>query len=460
MGDNSGYMSVFDLASGKIVVPDGQLSKVSPLLPKSYVDVVEAKSAGLPGKLIRTDKNNFAPRIGVAWRPFGNKTVFRAGYGIFYNVVPDGVPLGGTPYVINEPSFTNTSPNPTVVLPVVFPTSVNGPSTISIPRAVRADLRTPFSMQYNATIEHERWNTGFRLSYIGTNTRQDTWTYNINQPVSDTRLFADKINERRFPKYPGINYLSNGAGHQYHSLTTEAKRHFARGLTYQASWVWARDIGDGSPENAYDRQRERGVAGTVPTHRITGNVIYELPFGKGRAYLSGAGRALNLLAGGWEVSTVYAYNSGEFLTATWTGPDPTGTAYTTSKTPAQVSIRPDQLRDPNLPGDQRSITRWFDIAAFGAPRAGQWGTSSNGAIKGPSATVWHAGIAKYFTPVERVKIRWELTATNILNHPNWSNPGTTITSLAQAGVITGVGGVSDGDQTDPRAFRMGLRVEW
>ena len=76
-------------ARGKIVVPDGALAKVSPLIPRGYVDVVEASTLGLPGgTLIRTDRNNFAPRIGVACRPLGTNTVFRAGYGIFYDVVP------------------------------------------------------------------------------------------------------------------------------------------------------------------------------------------------------------------------------------------------------------------------------------------------------------------------------------------------------------------------------------
>jgi hypothetical protein len=68
-------------------------------------------------------------------------------------------------------------------------------------------------MQYNVTIEHQRWNTGFRISYIGTAPRQGVWGYNINQPVGDARAFVDK--PRLFPNYPAITYLTNGAGHQY-----------------------------------------------------------------------------------------------------------------------------------------------------------------------------------------------------------------------------------------------------
>ena len=107
--------------------------------------------------------------------------------------------------------------------------------------------------------------------------------------------------------------------------------------------MWARDIGDleqrQAPENAYDRQRERGVWQDIPTHRITSHVIYQLQFGKGKP-LSSGNRFINALIGGWEISAVYIHHSGEFLTPFWTGPDPTGTVHTTSRTPANVTIPP------------------------------------------------------------------------------------------------------------------------
>ncbi len=273
---------------------------------------------------------------------------------------------------------------------------------------------------------------------------------------------------RPFPRYPGISYFTNGAGHQYHGFTVEAERKMSNGLYYQASWVWARDIGDlnrgESAENPFDRRRERAVALDIPTHRVTANWIYQLPFGKGKKFLGGAGRAVHLAVGGWELSGIYSYYSGQFLTPLWTGPDPTGTAFTTSRTPANVTIRPDLLRDPNLPKEQRTVSRWFDASAFAPPPLGRFGSSAKGVIKGPWVNVWHMGLIKNFDFGERApRLRWELTATNVFNHPNWSNPATNISSTAQVGVISGVGGVngaSTGDQPGPRAFRMGVRLEW
>ncbi|MCL5743176.1 MAG: carboxypeptidase regulatory-like domain-containing protein, partial [Acidobacteria bacterium] len=176
----NGRQAAFDVSSGKIVVPNGALGRVSPLLPKGYVEVAEASSLGFDAKRVLTNEyNNLAPRLGIAWRPFGPRTVIRTGFGIFYDIVPRAVSAGGAPFIINEPSYTNTQPIPNVILPAVFPTSVAGPRTISLPGAYRRDLRTPYSMQYNFTVEHERWHTGFRASYVGTNTRQGEWGYNI-----------------------------------------------------------------------------------------------------------------------------------------------------------------------------------------------------------------------------------------------------------------------------------------
>ncbi|MBP8302611.1 MAG: alpha-L-fucosidase, partial [Phycisphaerae bacterium] len=181
-----------------IVIPDGSMDLVSPLMPRGYVDVVEASQAGWSSKLISADRNNWQPRVGVAYRPWGNNTVFRAGFGLAYNITPRGVTNTGIPFVINEPDYTNPTQNP-LVWPWVFPAAGgSGPSVVSLPSALRRDLRMPRVIQYSATIEHQRWDTGFSLSYVGTGTRQGIYTYNINQPLADSRLFVEK--DRRFPR--------------------------------------------------------------------------------------------------------------------------------------------------------------------------------------------------------------------------------------------------------------------
>jgi hypothetical protein len=464
-----GFNSLFDIATGQIVVPDGMLGKLSPLLPKSYVTAVEASKIGLPQSLLFTDRNNFAPRIGVAWRPFGNRTVLRAGYGIYYDIVPETASAAGSPFVIDQPAFTNTTV-PTVILPVVYPASASGPTSITLPSAVNTHIRTPYSMQYNATIEHQAGSTAFRLSYVGTNTREGTWSLNVNQPIPGPGLFINK--PRLFPTYPNINYLTNGAGHQYNAMTAEVKRRGGRGLTYQLSYTLSRDIGDlergQSPENAYDRQRERGPWVDIPTHNLTGNVVWELPVGRGKRFLANASRPADLLLGHWAMATIYTFHSGRFLTPLWAGADPAGYAFTSNATPAQVTIRPNILANGNLPASQQSTTRWFDVSAFGPPSPGSFGTSGPGVIIGPHQNVFDFGLFKVIPAYkERVLVRLEITATNILNHPNYNDPAMNISQAASAGVISGVGGASNVsgagsplDPLGPRTFRTGLRIEF
>ena len=139
-------------------MPDGSLNLVSPLLPSGYVGVIEASKAGYDStKLLATDRNNLAPRLGLAFRPWGSKTVLRSGFGIFYDVVSRSVTAGGAPFVINEPAFTNPAGTPALIFPQVFPQSAGGVTTVGIPAAYRKDLRVPYSMQYNFTIEHEHF---------------------------------------------------------------------------------------------------------------------------------------------------------------------------------------------------------------------------------------------------------------------------------------------------------------
>jgi hypothetical protein len=125
-------------------------------------------------------------------------------------------------------------------------------------------------------------------------------------------------------------------------------------------------------------------------------------------------------------------------------------------------MRPDILHNPNLSSGQQTIDRWFDTNAFAAPQLGHFGTSGKGVIKGPGVNVMSFGLAKEFMFHERARLRWEMTASNFLNHPNWANPSTDMTD-SSFGVITSDGGVTSGsvgDRSGARAFRMGLRLQF
>jgi Carboxypeptidase regulatory-like domain/TonB dependent receptor-like, beta-barrel len=465
--EQNGQMASFDVATGQIVVPDNGISNVSPLMPASYVKVVPASSLGLPSDtILRPDRNNLAPRIGVAYKPFhSGDTVLRGGYGIYYDMTPLDPLAASVPFVINEVAFTNT-PTPTVVWPQAFPAAGGaGPSSIALPRAINPDLKMPYSHQWNVTVEHQRWNTGFRASYVGTAGRSMWYQRDINSPVPDGRLYIEK--SRPFPQYPAINYVENGARHDYRAFTLEGERRMKNGLFVQLSYTAARDIGNTNEwsntiENPFDLDRELGHDQATPTHRFTSAVMYDLPFGRNRRWMSDVPTAVDLALGGWQVSMVGYLQSGLFLTPTITIPDPTGTRFTASASRPNVSFRPDQLRDAAV--SDPSINQWFDPTAFAAPGLGLFGTAARGSILGPGLNVWHAGLHKTFhvsahqgAPIFRL----ELTSTNVFNHPQWANPSTNVTSTnVTAGKITNTGGPTPWQQAGARTLRLGVRAEW
>jgi hypothetical protein len=466
--ERNGQMAIFDPRAGQIVVPDGGEARVSPLMPVDYVKVVTASSVGLPSKtLLRTDRNNVAPRLGVTYKPFNNaNTVIRGGYGIYYDVIPLDPLAGSVPFVINELPFTNTRPVPTVVLPRVFPAAGGvGPDEVGLPLAINPRLQMPYSHQWNVTVEHQRWNTGFRASYVVTSGRQMWYERDINAPVPDERLYIDK--PRPFPQYPEIMYVDNGARHDYRGFTLEAERRMLHGLFVQAAYTTARDRGNtvdwATPiENPFDLGREMGRDVSTPRHRLTSAVMYELPFGRNRRWLHDAPRAVDLALGGWQISAVGYQQTGAFLTPTIAIPDPTGTVFTDSADRPFVEIRPDQLRDAAV--SNPTFHQWFDPSAFTAPAIGRFGTAARGSIEGPGLNVWHFGIHKTFrvsdapnTPLFRV----DLMTTNVFNQPQWGNPNTDVTpdNVASA-TIRSTGGPTAWQQAGPRGMRLGLRVEW
>lgn len=458
--DEGGYLSAFDIKSGSIIVPDAAIGKVTPIFPSKFATVIAAGAAGYnPKSLINTDKNNFGPHLSIAYRPFGNNTVIRSGFSLGYDSVPSLPTSGGSPFVLTEMPYNNDVKKP-IVAPNIFPAAgTNGPGDVSLPAAYRPDLRVPYVMQYSFTVEHQlARNLGARVSYLGTFMRQGVFSYDYNQPVPDNRPYISK--PRPFMPYSSVMYNTNGAGHSYNALTGEIIRRMNRGIYFQSNYTWARDIGDlVTPENAFDRKRERGVMQGVPTQRFTNALIYELPFGKGKKWASNVSRTANLLAGGWTLAVTYIAQTGQFLTPLWSGPDTAGTAYTQSATPANVSRRPDVTSNPNLAGDARKVSAWFSKDAFRAPVAGQYGSAARGIVIGPGVNAWNMSLNKDFIFGERLpRLRWEMSAINAFNHPNWSNPSMTVSNAGTAAVISAVGGV--GDNTGARTLRMTVRAEF
>ncbi|MGH9671827.1 MAG: carboxypeptidase regulatory-like domain-containing protein, partial [Bryobacteraceae bacterium] len=482
----NGLMTEFNVDRQALVVPNGALSQVSPLFRQVFprINVIEAREAGVPSQaLVRTDRNNFAPRLGLAWRPFGHgRSVLRAGYGIFYNVAPLHRNAAGLPFKLDESPFINPAARPELVWPLAVPATGVTPSAVTFPPTLSGrdpGFVEPYTQQWNLTLEQEFHRTGFRFSYIGTAGRLLDYTRNVNAPEPNSTPYIQK--PRPLPGYAAIDFITNGASHTYHGLQIEAQRQMQSGAFYQLAYTWSKDIGDHHivAENPFDRSRDRSQNSRFPNHRLTGNFSWELPVGRGKRIGPGLSGIAQGILGGWQLAGIVSLQTGDHINPFYSAPDiHTNIAHTTSVTPPVAGRRPDRIADGNLSSGQRGVVQWFDPGAFrdpgcpvsnpfctGAARAsaGRFGTSGVNVITGPGSVSTHLGLYKNFVIRERVKLRFEFGGTNVLNHPNWNNPGLDLANPTARARITGVGGGAGAggwDGAGPREMHLGVRLDW
>jgi hypothetical protein len=289
---------------------------------------------------------------------------------------------------------------------------------------------------------------------------------NVNQPPSSSTPFSNDL--RRFPNLRDIGVRDNGGVHNYHSLHATAERRMQNGLYYQVGWTWSKNLtdcqsdseGGCAPLDSYARHLEYGEASYSNRHRFVGSLLYELPFGQGRRYLSSGQGPAEWVAGGWTLSTILVAQSGLFFNPTFSGFDISNTGTTGTQ-------RPDRVSDGNLPAGDRTNDRWFDNASFVVPgdangdgrpdgNVGRFGNSAPNVLVGPGATILDLGLYKTFRFSERFRAQLEGTFTNLLNQPNYGSPNTNIRSGSVATIRNLFGRYGAG----PRTGRLGLRIEF
>jgi hypothetical protein len=450
-----------DPAAGRLVVPNETVLRdyVNPLFPRQ-IPIVTAAEAGFPERSLRnSDTNNFQPRVGFAWRPFGGTgTVLRGGYGMFNDDFTADIfsPLYGGPFSVTE-TFVNTIAANVPQLTLQRPFLERGNTGNVDVTGLDLNLRNAYAQQWNLTFERSLGgSTGLRLSYVGSKSTLLVYGRNINQPAASAVPFNQ--NRRPFPLFRNIVMRENGGNHIYHALSTEVERKWSRGLSYSVAWTWAKNLtdvdetggveGGTTIENAFDRARERGDAQFSPRHRLISTVIWELPFGRGKRYLTEAGVAEAIL-GGWQLSGSYIAQSGEFLTPTFSGADPSNTQ--------TVGGIPDRIADGNLPRGDRDIERWFDASAFAVPPNGRFGNSGRGVIVGPGRHIASAALFKSFPIRERMAFRVQISFTNLFNNANFDVPALNISAPA---AVARIRSTQSRDLAGPRNGLIGARFDF
>jgi hypothetical protein len=488
MSEASGNISNFNPANLEVILPDkhvsvapGFLNSVNPCpgTAPNYpcTNFVTASQAGLPQGLRRTYYGNWDPRISVAYRPFSNnRTVFRAGVGAFTETL-----LGPTAYALNGiagsdvRTYTNyqgPGQPPLFALPQVKAGSFAVASLGSEDFVVGTDIgfKDPRSYQWNFTVEHQlQDSTTFRFSYIGSESQGLDMKADLNQlhvsavPFSPTRRFD--------PDFGRLILFYNLGFASYNAFETEVTRRAGKGLFYQASYTFSKNIGNAGgatggattfpgengstyPMDIYNTRLDRGNLAGSRRHRFLLTVQYELPFGRKRKFATNMNRAADLLIGGWNLNAVTLVQSGPWLTPTISA---NLDKSNTNMLARGVSSRPNRVGS-GYP-DSRTPDHYFDIGAFTATPAGCGclGNSGVGILEGPGTIAIAAGIAKNFAISERLRLRLEATFTNLPNHPNFGPPSVTVSTPSTFGRLVNV---QSQENSGNRTGQIGARFDF
>jgi hypothetical protein len=415
--------------------------------------VTFAARDGMGRNVYEGDYNNFSPRFGFAWKPFGRSdTVVRAGYGVFF-----GPPLPGSNSASAgfETSGDFSTPDNGITAPFLlrngFPDTTRaqlGPgfgavavgAAISFaPEFVERDRRLGYAQQWNLTVQRDfGWQTLVELGYMANvGHKLNGPGTNLNQ-VPPERMGSGNAQVRRpFPQFGNLTTIAPMWGNSsYHALIAKLEKRFSHGLNFLGNYTFSKFIDDVAAgfevgavssgiQNLYDRRAEKALSGNDVRHRFAWSSVYEIPVGPGRRYLANGVPARVL--GGWNLGTIITLQAGAPLGLV------TNSNTTNAFTPG--SQRVNLVRDPTLANSERRVERWFDTTAAVAPAQFTFGTAGRANLRGPGYASVDFALSKNHTWGDNHNVQFRVEAFNAFNRANFDDPGRAL-GAATFGVIS------------------------
>ena len=427
--------------------------------------------------LQKLDTNNWAPRIGFAYR-IGDRWTVRAGAGIFYG---GAMALGASARTMRNFPFTSTiskrgkKTKPAFIAADGFPPDFLGdpnfrPTHVSeLPpnsthRTWDDNLPWPQVHQWNLSIQRQLSDTlGLTVAYVGSGTQNIHYAYNANAAgIGDPE--TEKERRRLFPHLDSVTFRTPLAHSTYHGLDLSLEKRYSQGYAFTFAYTWGHNIGqrpdqfvggDNAQPQDFDCFRcEKGNSSSDVRHRVAASYIIDLPFGRGRRWLNRGG-VVNAILGGWQLSgwisaqtgmyfSVLLANPTEFLgtsTGIWR-PDVVGKWRLSNPTP-DGWFNPGAFRKPCTQGvidgteEPDGTNCWF-------------GNLGRNTLQEPGLFNWTAGLDKRFDITERFRLHFRWEVLNILNHPSYGTPNRNLDS-PDVGIIRST-------LSQPRQMQLGLRL--
>ncbi|MBV8206257.1 MAG: TonB-dependent receptor [Acidobacteria bacterium] len=387
---------------------------------------------GFTNSLMNPDRNNFAPRIGIAWRP-GKATVVRAGYSISYNT-------GAYSYIVQQmayqPPFATVETNVAAPGSPLLISNAFGAAPAGVTNNFAADPNyvLPYVQNWNLDVQRELTHSlVLNLDYTGA------------KGTHLTVLRAPDRNPDGTLRIAGVQpflYESSVGDSILHSGSVTVNKRMQRGISFRTRYVFSKSIDNASniggggattiAQNDLCLACERGLSSFDRRHRLTTSWIFELPFGPNRAYLNKGGLAARLL-GEWQLSGSGTIQSGAPFTPIVRG------AFSDVSQGVNGTLRAD-LTGQSISLPNPTIAEWFNTAAFVIPPSGQFGNAGRNIIIGPGSVGFNMALDKNITLREAQAFDIRFAANNVFNTPVLTSIDTTVNSPTFGRVI-GAGGM-------------------
>ena len=385
---------------------------------------------------IQGDHNNFGPRVGFSWDPFGKgKTAVRGGYGIYFDQFSfeNISALSGNPPL----NFSRLANNTTLAAPLG-----TGTGTPNI-AAIDLGYRTPYVQQFNFNLQHQIYkDTTVEAGWYGSKGTRLPHIRDINAFLSGARPLPSSTDGVTLGQ---INFRESASNSTFHSFQLTARSAYRRSNFYLA-YTLSKAIDDISSDSAVSFQDarnmrpEKALADFDAHHRMVFSWIYELPF-RGKGFTDKFIR-------GWQLSTTGSFQSG----------NPFSPLVTTDNSGSgDFNDRPNVVGDPKGP---QTVAQWLNPAAFALAPRGQFGNAGRNIIRGPGYANVDLGFFKntYFGHEDRFRAQLRAEFFNLLNHPNFAQPVRNFPG-ATFGTITTTR-TPAGDAGSARQIQLGLKFYW